>query len=371
MKLLRTVLAGLAGLVLLTLAVVVVLVSRTDACPDQPEIYAGENGMRSVISRCYGGPEVLETVAAPIPEVESDEVLVQVRAAGVNPLDWHYLRGEPYFMRLESGIGSPGRHQHGVDFAGTVVAVGAAVKDYAPGDRVYGGGNGSFGDYLKRSDKGSLAPIPDDVGYAEAAAVPIAGVTALQALRDSGKVKPGDRVLVNGASGGVGTFAVQLARVMGAEVTGVCSTRNLALVRSLGATDVIDYTVTDYTRSGRQWDVIIDAVGNHGPLANRRALAPGGTLVMVGAGKGNWVGPLVNLAVAAAGSMFIDENLNPFLARLSGKDLAYLATLMERGDLSPVIDRHYPLAEIREAIAYSESGRARGKIIIDINPAND
>ncbi|TXS93077.1 NAD(P)-dependent alcohol dehydrogenase [Parahaliea maris] len=327
--------------------------------------------MRSVISRCYGGPDVLETVVAPIPEIKSDEVLVQVRAAGVNPLDWHYLRGEPYFMRLDTGIGSPGRHQLGVDFAGTVVAVGAAVEDYAPGDRVYGGANGAFGDYLKRSDKGSLAHLPDNVGYAEAAAVPIAAVTALQALRDSGRVKPGDRVLVNGASGGVGTFAVQLARVMGAEVTGVCSTRNLAMVRSLGATEVIDYTVADYTRSGQQWDVIIDAVGNHGPLVNRQALAPGGTLVMVGAGKGNWVGPLVNLAVAVVASNFIDENLKPFLAHLRGEDLEYLAELMARGELSPVIDRHYPLAEVREAIAYSESGRARGKIIIDVNPADD
>ncbi|TXS93612.1 NAD(P)-dependent alcohol dehydrogenase [Parahaliea aestuarii] len=322
--------------------------------------------MRSAVYRCYGGPEVVRLEALPLPEPARDEVLVQVKAASVNPLDWHHLRGQPYFMRLMTGIGRPERHHLGVDFAGTVVAAGADVTRFQPGDRVFGGQTGAFGEYVTLRAAGSIAAMPEGVGFAEAAAVPIAAVSALQALRDAGGVKAGDRVLVNGASGGVGSFAVQLARNMGAEVTGVSSTRNLDLVLGLGADAVIDYTQRDYTRGEERWDVIIDAVGNHGSAANQRALVPGGTLVMVGAGEGDWVGPLLNIAGAMLRSRLGDEELTPFLAHLNGDDLVFLAELLGRGELSPVIDRHYPLTAITEALAYSESGRARGKIIVDV-----
>ncbi|WP_206613408.1 NAD(P)-dependent alcohol dehydrogenase [Parahaliea mediterranea] len=368
MKLLRTVFLSLLALLGVGLVVLAFTLSYNVACPSEPAAYNGDRVMRSAIQRCYGSPEVVENTTLPIPDVGPGEILVQVRAASVNPLDWHYLRGEPYFMRLISGIGRNTLQGVGVDFAGTVVEVGSGVTRFQPGDAVYGGKSGAFSDYVKLRADGSVAAMPDNIGYAEAAALPIAAVTALQALRDVGGVSAGDRVLVNGASGGVGTFAVQLARNMGAKVTGVCSTRNLAMVRGLGADEVIDYTQSDYTRSGERWDVIIDAVGNHSPLANRRALASGGTLVMVGAGKGNWVGPLLNLASAVLISQLVDEQLKPFVSGLNGPDLAHLAQLMERGELSPVIDRHYPLSEVREALAYSESGRARGKIIIDVNP---
>jgi NADPH:quinone reductase-like Zn-dependent oxidoreductase len=254
-----------------------------------------------------------------------------------------------------------------VDFAGVVAAVGETVTQFKPGDEVFGGATGAFGKYVLVRESGAIALKPPGLGFEQVAAVPIAGVSALQALRDSGKVAPGMKVLVNGASGGVGTFAVQIAKAMGAEVTGVCSDRNTELVRSLGADHVIDYRSQDYTTSEKRYDVIIDNVGNHSPAQNRQALVPGGKLVMVGGPSGNWIGPLQNPLQAFLLSPFVDEEFILFLAQLKQQDLAYLGELMASGKMTAVIDRSYPLAQVPAAIAYSEEGRARGKIVIEVD----
>jgi NADPH:quinone reductase-like Zn-dependent oxidoreductase len=272
-------------------------------------------------------------------------------------------------MRLVSGIGAPEDIRLGVDFAGTVEAVGASVTKFEVGDEVFGGAGGAFAEYVTVGQDRAVTHKPPNMSFEQAAAVPIAGVTALQALRDKGRVKPGQKVLINGASGGVGTFAVQIAKSLGAEVTGVCSTRNVELVRSLGADHVFDYTREDYTRSGQAWNVIVDMVGNHSIGANRKVLEPGGVLVIVGAPKGDWVAPLINPLKAMIVSPFVDEELVDLLARLGQADLATLGQLMASGEVTPVIDRRFRLSEVPDAIRYSETGRARGKIVIAVDPA--
>jgi len=322
--------------------------------------------MQAIEYRCYGSPDVLELADIEKPTPADDEVLVKIQAASVNPLDWHYMRGSPYIMRLGTGIGAPTRTRMGVDFSGTVEAVGKNVKLFKPGDEVFGGGAGAFAEYLTiRGDRG-IAMKPANMTFAEVAAVPIAGISALQALRDYANIKPGQKVLINGASGGVGTFAVQIAKSLGAEVTGVCSTRNLDMVRSIGADYVVDYTQEDYTESGKHYDVIIDMVGNHSPLENRRALAPTGKLVIVGGPKGDWLGPAASLLKAKALSLFVEQEFVMILARLRKDDLVILGELMQAGDVTPVIDRHYVLSDVADAIRYSEEGHARGKIVIEM-----
>ncbi|NQV85561.1 MAG: NAD(P)-dependent alcohol dehydrogenase [Woeseiaceae bacterium] len=322
--------------------------------------------MKAAQARCYGSPDIIEIVDVAKPTPEDDEVLVKVMAASVNPLDWHFLRGSPYLMRLMSGIGRPNDASMGVDFAGTVEAVGKNVTRFQPGDEVFGGRDGAFAEYLTVSESKALAMKPANMSFQQAAAVPIAGVTAIQALRDSGKIKPGQTVLINGASGGVGTFAVQIAKSLGAEVTAVCSTRNLELVRSIGADHAIDYKMNDYMQSDQRYDLIIDMVGNHGLLANKRMLEPNGSLIMVGGGKGNWIGPLMGPIKALMLSPFVDQKLETILAQLGPDDLLILGLLMQSGQLTPVIDRSYRLGELADAIRYSEEGHARGKIIIDM-----
>ena len=362
-KVLNTVLVFL-GVAIVGLAVVL---SHDSACKPAPEP-AGETGLvQAIVYRCYGAPEVLELESIVKPVPADDEVLVKVQAASVNPLDWHYMRGSPYFMRLGSGIGAPTDERLGVDFAGTVETVGAAVTQFKPGDAVFGGGSGAFGQYVVVRESRAIALKPPGASFAEAAALPIAGLSALQALRDKGKVTAGTKVLINGASGGVGTFAVQIAKALGAEVTGVCSARNVELVRSLGADHVIDYQVEDYTTGPEKYDVIIDNVGNHSPAANRRALVPNGKLVMVGGPSGDWVGPLKNPLQALLLSPFVDQEFILFLGQLNREDLAFLGGLMQEGQLTAVIDRRFNLAEVPAAIRYSEEGRARGKIIIDVD----
>ena len=344
-----------------------VALGYTSDCEPAPALTGDEDTMRAVVYRCYGSPDVLtqEEVVTPVPA--DDEVLVKVRAAGVNPLDWHYMRGSPYLMRLSSGLGKPKDIRLGRDFAGRVEAVGSKVSKFKVGDAVFGGAAGAFADYVVLREDRALAHVPENLMFEQAASVPVAAITALQAVRDKGKVQPGQKVLINGASGGVGTFAVQIAKSMGAEVTGVCSTRNLEMVRSIGADHVIDYKNEDYTQGSDKYDVIIDMVGNRTLLENRKVMRPEGTFVIVGGKSGNWFGPLLRPISAMLLSPFVDQQFEMILARLDPSDLRALAGLMEDGAVTPVLDRLFEFDEVPDAIRYSESGRARGKIVVSMD----
>jgi len=359
-----------AGGILIVLAVAIsslaLVLSHNSACGPAPAVSDETELMKAIVYRCYGSPDVLEFEDVEKPTPADDEVLVKVHAAAVNPLDWHYMRGSPYIMRLGVGLGAPTRTSMGVDFAGTVEAVGSNVKRFKPGDEVFGGRSGAFAEYVTVREDRALALKPANMTFEQAASVPIAGITALQALRDKGQLKPGQKVLINGASGGVGTFAVQIAKSYGAEVTGVCSTRNVEMVRSIGADHVIDYTQEDYTKSGQHYDLIIDNVGNHSLLANRRVLNPDGIFVIIGGPKGNWLAPLMNPIKALMLSPFVGQEFVMILAKLDKDDLAILGDLMQAGKVTPVIDRRYRLSEVPAAIRYSEEGHARGKIVIDL-----
>lgn len=325
--------------------------------------------MRAITYTEYGPPEVLRFTEVATPTPKDDEVLVRIRAAAVNPLDWHFMRGTPYLMRIMAGWRKPTVTRLGVDVAGQVEAVGKNVTQFQPGDEVFGVCKGAFAEYVC-APEGSLASKPANVTFEQAAAVPVAAVTALQGLRDRARIQPGQKVLINGAAGGVGTFAVQIAKVFGAEVTGVCSTRNVDMVRSIGADHVIDYTQADFTKSGQQYDVIFDMAGNHSLPDCRRALTAEGTLVMVGGpDKGGWLGPLLGVLKAVVVSWFVRQKLLLFLARLRKADLLVLRELLETGKVTPVIDRSYPLRAVPEAIRYLEEGHARGKIVITTGAA--
>jgi len=367
LKLRNRILIGFAVLLGFGVTVLALLMSHDAPCTPPPTAAPGVETMRAVVYTCYGGPEVLTVAEVEKPRPGPDEVLVRVRKAAVNPLDWHYMRGLPYFMRLGSGLGAPERPRLGVDFAGTVEAVGARVTRFKPGDAVFGGSFGAFAEYVAVEAGGPLVAKPRNVSFEDAAGLPIAALTALQALRDKGQLQRGQRVLINGASGGVGTYAVQIAKAMGAQVTGVCSTRNVELVSSLGADDVIDYTKDDYTERGQRWDVIVDNVGNHSLLANRSVLTDAGTYVMVGGPPGDWLGPLLRPLRALLIDPFVGQKLVMLLARQSRDDLAILAEMAASGQLRTEVDRHFALEEIVEAIEYSETGRARGKIIIEFD----
>ncbi len=323
--------------------------------------------MQAVVYRCYGSPEVLKLEQVARPVIADDQLLVTVEAASVNPLDWHFMRGKPYIMRFQAGIGAPKSPAMGVDFAGTVVAVGARVTRFKVGDAVFGGADGAFAQYVSIGEGKSVVPKPANVSFQDAAALPIAAITALQSLRDKGGLKPGQSVLVNGASGGVGTYAVQIAKALGAEVTGVCSTRNVELVRSIGADHVIDYKRDNFTQAAQRYDVILDTVGNHSLSALRQVLKPGGAVLMVGGSNDeDFLGPLSGVISGALYSKFVSERFVFVLAQMQAKDLAVLAQMMQDGKLRSVIDRHYPLADAAEAIRYVEEGHARGKVIIDV-----
>jgi NADPH:quinone reductase-like Zn-dependent oxidoreductase len=336
--------------------------------PSQP-LPAGATAMKATVHPCYGKADVLrfENVAKPAPG--DDEVLVEVRAAALNPLDWHYMTGTPYIMRLDSGLARPKSGRLGVDFAGTVAAVGANVTRFRPGDEVLGSRFGAFADYIVVREGRALVPKPTSLSFEQAAAVPVAAITALQGLRDKGRVQPGDRVLINGASGGVGTFAVQIAKALGAEVTGVCSTRNVELVRSLGADYVVDYTREDFTRSGQRYDVIIDNVGNHSLWDVRRALEPDGVVVTIGGPKDDpWLGPVLGFVAAPIMSRFSSRQFVMLLAQMNEPDLLELGDLIEAGKVKPVIDRSYAFQDVAEAMRYLETGRARGKVVLTRAP---
>lgn len=321
--------------------------------------------MKAIVYRRYGSPDILrlEDVPKPIPGV--GDVLVRVRAAAVNPLDWHVLRGKPYIVRTSAGWRTPKRNIPGIDVAGVVEAVGRDVTMVQPGDEVFGEKTRACAEYVCGPER-LFVRAPANMTPSEAAAIPVAAVTALQALREHGDIKGGDRVLINGASGGVGTYTVQLAKHFGAEVTGVCSTPNVDLVRSLGADHVIDYTTTNFTRESQRYDLIIDNAANHSLLTMRRVLSPRGRLVGVGASKGDWIGPVARMLSAQQISRFGDRRLGSMLTDIKRDDLLFMKELAEAGTIRSVIDRCYPLAETADAIRYLETMRARGKVIITV-----
>lgn len=325
--------------------------------------------MQAIIRCDYGTADVLrlEQVETPVPG--EDQILVQVHAAAINPFDWHEMRGTPYVMRLGNGLRKPKAFRLGVDFAGTVESVGGNVTRFKPGDEVFGGTSGALAEYVVVREDRAVAPKPTNLSFEQAATGGIAAVTALQALRDKGRLQPGEKVLVNGASGGVGTFAVQIAKSLGAEVTGVSSTRNLELVRSLGADHVIDYTREDYSTSEQLYDLILDNVGNRALSENRRVLTPTGRYVLVGGGgpdAGNWIGPMLKPLQAVLLSPFVSQEMGMFISTFTNEDMQLLAQLMQSGAVTPVIDRRYPLSGTAEAIRYLEQGRARGKVVITV-----
>jgi NADPH:quinone reductase-like Zn-dependent oxidoreductase len=323
--------------------------------------------LKAITYHEYGSPDALEFEDVDAPVVKDDEVLVRVRAASVNPRDWHFMRGVPYFMRAQAGLRRPKSSLLGSDVAGQVEAAGTAVTRFHPGDEVFAHvQEGGFAEYAAVPEE-SLGLKPANLTFEQAAAVPLAGLTALQGLRDQGRVRPGQKVLIIGAAGGVGTFAVQLAKHFGADVTGVCSTRNLDLVRSIGADHVIDYTREDFTQGGQRYDLIFQLAGTRSPSDLRRALTPKGTLLLSsGESDGRWVGPMDRILKALVLAPFVSQRLSSFLAKSTTEDLQVLKELIEAGKVSPVIDRTYPQSEVPEAIRYLEEGHARGKVVVTV-----
>jgi len=323
--------------------------------------------MKAIVYYNYGSPDVLKCEEIEKPTAGDNEVLIRVRAASVNPFDWHFMRGTPYMVRIQAGLRKPKDKRLGVDVAGQVEAVGRNVTQFRPGDEVFGACRGAFAEYACASES-ALVMKPDNVTFEQAASAPVAAFTALQGLRDKGQIQPGQKVLINGAAGGVGTFAVQIAKWFGADVTGVCSTRNADMVRSIGADRVIDYTQEDFTKSGQRYDLFFDCVGNHSLLACRRVLNPKGIYIVVGGPDGRWLGPLARMIKTLVLSRFVSQKLVAFfLARLSKDgDLAILRELMKAGKVTPVIDKRYRLSEVPEAIRYLEEGHARGKVVITL-----
>ena len=322
--------------------------------------------MRAAVYSSYGPPDVVQItdVAKPVPN--DDELLIKVHAASVNPYDWHFMRGEPYFFRLRLGLRKPKIQFFGADVAGRVETVGRNVTQFKPGDAVFGMATGAFAEFVCAAPS-KLAAKPDAMTFEQAAAAPIAGLTALQGLRDKGQIQPGQKVLINGASGGVGTFAVQIAKSLGAEVTGVCSTGNVDLVRSLGADHVVDYTREDFTAGGRRYDVLIDVAGSRSFSDCRRVLAPGAPHVIVGGPKTNrLLGPLSHVLKTRLASIGESQQVHFFIANVTTERLLVLRGLLEAGDVAPVVDKTYALSEIGDAFAYLGEGHARGKVVIAV-----
>ncbi len=320
--------------------------------------------MKAMVYDRYGSPDVLRLRHVDKPALAEDGVLVRVRAASVNPVDWHTVTGKPYLVRLQAGLRKPKSGLLGVDFAGTVEAVGARVNGFQPGDEVFGARSGALGEYVCAR---TVVPKPANLTFEEAAAGPVAAVTALQGLRDKGRLQPGQKVLINGASGGVGTFAVQIAKALGAEVTGVCSTGNVDLVGSLGADDVIDYTKDDFTRSGRRYDLMLDNAGNRSWSDCKRVLDDNGTLVFVGGPKKNpFIGPMGHCVRVLIASMPEGRSVKMFIAQVTKEDLNFLCELLEAGKVKPVVERRYELSGAPEALRYLGQGHARGKIVVTL-----
>jgi NADPH:quinone reductase-like Zn-dependent oxidoreductase len=359
--------AILAALVVGGMLLVVAYWRSSNDC-DQLAAAPGEK-MRAIVYCEYGSPDVLKLMEIAKPVPGDNQVLVRVHAASVNPYDWHFIRGEPYIMRLGVGLRKPKATRIGVDFAGRIEAVGKNVTQFKSGDEVWGGKTGAFAEYVCASEKG-VALKPANITFQEAASAPIAGLTALQAVRDKAKTEPGGKILINGASGGVGTFAVQIAKSFGADVTGVCSTRNVEMVRSLGADHVIDYTKEDFTKGQQRYDVILDNVGNQPLLSLRRALTAKGKYVMIGGGgvaDQGLLGPMSRPIKAMLLKPFVSQEMGMMMSNPTQADYKMLADMMEAGKVKPVIDRTYKLNEVPDAIRYLEQGHARGKVVITVD----
>jgi NADPH:quinone reductase-like Zn-dependent oxidoreductase len=323
--------------------------------------------MQAVVHHRYGSPDVLELQEIAKPTPAEGQVLIRVRTASVNPYDWHFLRGMPSFLRLFIGMRRPKSPRLGADVAGTVEAVGANAAPFKPGDAVFGTAKGSFAEYACAVTS-QLAVKPQEISFEHAACLPIAGITALQGVRDKGKVQTGQTVLINGAAGGVGTFAVQIAKSFGARVAGVSSTRNVDLLRSIGADEVIDYTCEDFARSGKHYDLFFDLVGNRSLTDCLRAVQPRGTYISCSGGgpDRSTMNLLAGLLQNAVRSCFAKQKMPGLLAKINREDLAFLADLVQTGRVIPVVDRTYSLPEVAEAIRHVESGHARGKVVISV-----
>ena len=326
--------------------------------------------MRAIVYHTYGSPDVLELKEVEKPSPKDDEVLVKVYAASINALDWHLLSSDIFLVRLNSGLLKPKHQILGADVAGRVEAVGRNVQQLRPGDEVFGdifeSGLGGFAEYVSARED-ALVLKPANMTFDEVAAVPVAALTALQGLRDKGQIQPGQKVLINGASGGVGTFAVQIAKALGAEVTAVCSTRNVDMVRSIGADQVIDYVEEDFTKKEQQYDLILAANGYHPILAYKRALSPKGRYVMSG---GSMAQMFQAMALGPVISMTGSQKMGNFLARANQKDLLFIKELLEAGKIVPVIDKRYSLSEVADALRYFGEGHAKGKIVITVDQDN-
>lgn len=326
--------------------------------------------MRAIVQHKYGSPQdVLRLAEVTMPVAGAEDVLVSVRASSANPWDWHFIRGEPVLLRPTGlgGVRTPKFPVPGGDLAGTVERAGSGVTAFKPGDEVYGFGHGAFAEYIAVS-QGSLAPKPANLTFEQAAAVPMAAVTALQCLR-AGGIRPGQHVLVVGASGGVGTFAVQIARHLGAQVTGVCSTPHVDLVRRLGAGQVIDYTTRDFTTGAARYDLVLQLGGTYSPAAVRKVLTPHGTLIQSFGDGSRWLGPLGNIVKAVALNALAGQTLKSFTAKVTAEALTEVGDLIESGHITPVIDRTYPLAEAAAAVALVEQGSPAGKVIVVVDPS--
>lgn len=321
--------------------------------------------MRAIAYHRYGPPDVLQCEEIDQPAAGGNEVLIKVCAASVNAVERYLMRGTPYIGRLALGVIKPKDTWLGRDVAGVVEATGRNVTQFKPGDAVFGTCSGAFAEYACVSEQ-TLVMKPSNVTFEQAASAPLAAITSLQALRDKGRIQRGQKVLINGASGGVGTFAVQIAKSLGADVTGVCSTKNMDLVRAIGADRVIDYTQEDFTKEGQRYDLLFDFVGNHSLSACRTVLNPGGTCILSGGSKGRWVGPLARGVRALVLSRFVSQNFVMFLANVNQADLRIVSELMASGHVKPVIDRRYPLTDAPEALRYLEQGHARGKVLITL-----
>ena len=322
--------------------------------------------MKAIVQDGFGAPDVLQLREVERPQPGEGDVLVRVHAASVNPADWYAMMGTPWIARPQMGLRRPRSNRVGLDVAGVVAAVGGGVTRLKPGDEVFGAGTGTLAEYTAVPEAG-LVLKPANVSFEQAAAVPVAGLTALQGLRDKGRVRPGQQVLINGASGGVGTFAVQLAKAFGAEVTGVCSTRNVDQTRSLGADRVIDYTREDFTRTDRRYDLLLDVAGSRPWSACRRVLTPEGTLVLVGAPKGNrLLGPLGHILQVRLASLRASQRMTFFISKARNEDLTALREQLEAGTVTPVVERSYALADAADAFRYLGEGHAQGKLVVTV-----